>query len=162
MDFTNEKVRRQDRLLDESSARELLRTGEYGVLSLQREDAPGGYGVPLSYVWDGADHIFIHCAPAGRKLRCIDRCDRVSFVVVGRTNVIPERFTTGYESVMADCTATYDLSDDDRRQAMRLFVAKYCPAHTAMGNDYIEKSFHRTRVLRLTIHTLSAKQKNMF
>lgn len=32
--LNNEGVRRQDRLLDESGSIELLRTGEYGVLSL--------------------------------------------------------------------------------------------------------------------------------
>ena len=38
--FDNADVRRQDRLLDETAARELLRTGEYGVLA--RQAAEGG------------------------------------------------------------------------------------------------------------------------
>ena len=40
-------IRRQDRLLNESRARELLRVGEYGVLSMATEQ--GGYGVPINY-----------------------------------------------------------------------------------------------------------------
>lgn len=32
MNYTNEQVRRQDRLLEEEKAIALLRTGEYGVL----------------------------------------------------------------------------------------------------------------------------------
>ena len=45
--YDNTAVRRQDRLLDVARACELLRTGEYGVLSMQAEEG-GGYGIPLS------------------------------------------------------------------------------------------------------------------
>lgn len=34
MEYRNEEVRRQDRLLDEARARELLRGGEYGFLAM--------------------------------------------------------------------------------------------------------------------------------
>ena len=44
--FDNADVRRQDRLLDETGARELLRTGGYGVLSMGAAEG-GGYGIPL-------------------------------------------------------------------------------------------------------------------
>ena len=52
MKFNNEEIRRQDRLLDEKRAFEILKDGEYGVLSMQEENGEGAYGVPLSYVWD--------------------------------------------------------------------------------------------------------------
>ena len=54
MKYVNDTVRRQDRLMDEERALELLRESEYGVLSMQDVDG-SGYGVPLNYVWDG-DH----------------------------------------------------------------------------------------------------------
>ena len=100
MKFNNENIRRQDRTLDEKRAFEILKEGEYGVLSMQSEDGQGAYGIPLSYVWDRGNSIYIHCAPIGRKLNCIDRCQQVSFCVVGRTKVIPNKFTTAYESVV--------------------------------------------------------------
>ena len=81
MPYDNSAVRRQDRLLDEARARELLAGGRFGVLSLV--DGDGAYGIPVNYVWDGDDSLYVHCAPDGRKLRCIDRRDRVSFCVVG-------------------------------------------------------------------------------
>lgn len=49
MNYNTESVRRQDRLLNEQAAIELLSGGEYGVLSLQAE-AGGGYGIPINYV----------------------------------------------------------------------------------------------------------------
>ena len=48
--YTNEQVRRQDRLLDENLADELVRKGEYGVLSMVTPEGEG-YGIPVNYVW---------------------------------------------------------------------------------------------------------------
>ena len=63
MKFNNDEIRRQDRQLDEKRAFEILKEGEYGVLSMQEENGEGAYGVPLSYVWDRGNSIYIHCAP---------------------------------------------------------------------------------------------------
>ena len=66
-------VRRQDRLLDEARAWELLLSGEYGVLSMATEQ--GGYGVPVNYAV-AEDVIYFHCAPQGRKLQAIAADER--------------------------------------------------------------------------------------
>ena len=87
MTYSNENVRRQDRLLDEESARNLLAKCEYGVLSMV-DDEGGAYGLPISFVWDGGEYIYLHCAPVGHKLRSIAQEPRVSFCVVGKTNVL--------------------------------------------------------------------------
>ena len=39
MEFSNKEVRRQDRLLDEKRAMEIIKEGEYGILSMVSEDA---------------------------------------------------------------------------------------------------------------------------
>ena len=65
MEYNNQDVRRQDRLLDETRAFEILRDGEYGILSMQSEDGNGAYGIPINYVWDRGNSIYIHCAPGG-------------------------------------------------------------------------------------------------
>ncbi len=36
MNYTNEQIRRQDRLLEKEKAISLLKNGEYGVLSMQK------------------------------------------------------------------------------------------------------------------------------
>ena len=87
MNYQNDSIRRQDRLLDQPEATELLRRGEYGILCMQRPEG-GGYGVPLNYVWDEADAIYIHCAPEGRKLHCLRECDRVTFCIVGAARAV--------------------------------------------------------------------------
>lgn len=70
MKYNNDNVRRQDRLLEEDRAYALLREGEYGVLSMTTPTG-GAYGIPLNFVWDRQENIYIHCAPRGRKLDCI-------------------------------------------------------------------------------------------
>lgn len=90
MEFNNNQIRRQDRLLSEARAYEILKEGEYGVLSMRTENGEGAYGIPLSYVWDRGNSIYIHCAPVGRKLNCIDACTNVSFCVVDAQKSFPE------------------------------------------------------------------------
>ena len=65
--YCNDGVRRRDRLLDAGRAAELLRTGEHAVLSMveNRGGTPAGYGIPVSFVWDGGASVYIHCAPEG-------------------------------------------------------------------------------------------------
>ena len=65
MKYVNETVRRQDRLLNEERALQLIRDSEYGVLSMVADDG-GAYGLPLNYVWDGEHSLYIHCAPEER------------------------------------------------------------------------------------------------
>ena len=80
MRYVNEKVRRRDRLMDEARAIELLATAEYGVLSMVDVDGTA-YGVPVNYVWDGEDSIYIHCAPVGHKLEALEKNPHVSFCI---------------------------------------------------------------------------------
>lgn len=155
----NHSIRRQDRVMNEEDARELLRTGEYGFLAMQAEEG-GGYGLPLTYAWDAERHaVYIHCAPEGRKLRCLAAEPRVSFCIVGRTHVLPEKFTTEYQSVLLFGTATAELDAAERMHALDLILHKYCPHLLDIGKKFAAGSFHRTRVIRLDVSAWSAKTK---
>lgn len=158
MEYCNDSVRRQDRLLDEARARELLNCGEYGFLAMATDE--GGYGIPVNYVAEG-DTIYIHCAPEGRKLRAIAGEARVSFCVVGVTRPVPEKFTTAYESIVVSGRARVVASDGERRHALELLVGKYAPDYVAVGAKYIDKSFHRTAVIAIDAEWCSGKTKRV-
>ena len=160
MIYSNADVRRQDRLLTEESAILLLTKGEYGMLSMQAENG-GAYAVPISFVWDGVRSVYFHCAKEGRKLRCIELCNRVSFCVVGRTQVIPDKFTTEYESIILDCKAFIDLPAEERMKAFGLILDKYSTEDKAAGMKYAEKSFDKTEIVRLDIEKWSGKCKTV-
>ena len=132
------------------------------IESVRSEPAEGApYGIPINYVWDGNDHIYLHCAPTGRKLQCIGQQAEVSFCVVGRTNVVPHKFTTGYESVVIKCQARTGLSAEERMNALRLLLEKYSPNDLVIGLKYAEKSFHRTEIICLDLKEFSGKQKKV-
>lgn len=160
MKYTNDTVRRQDRLLDEASARQLLCEAEYGVLSMATPEG-GAYGIPVNYVYDGSDTLYIHCAPEGRKLRCIEANERVSFCVVGRTRLLPGKFTTEYESVVVEGRASVGLSDEEKRHAIALLLDKLDAAHKAEGLRAAEHSYHRLEVVKVEISTFSGKCKRV-
>lgn len=160
MDYINGKVRRQDRLLDEPRARQLLCDAEYGVLSMV-DDGEQAYGIPVNFVWNGADSIYIHCAPDGRKLRVLSHHPKVSLCVVGNVNLMARQFTTEYESVVVFGEAHTGLSADERMHALHLLVDKLAPEYRDTGYKYAKMSFHRTEIIRIDVTEFSGKRKQM-
>ena len=160
MIFDNSKVRRQDRLLDEARAREILASAQYGYMSMIDLDGKP-YGVPVNFVWDGDDAIYIHWAPEGKKIDILECHDRVSFCVVGNVNLLPGQFTTEYESIILDCEATIPTYDEERLHALELIVKKFSPQHFDTGMRYAHKSLPRTCIVRLDILSWSAKAKKV-
>lgn len=159
MQCINNTVRRQDRLMDERRAMQLLRTAEYGVLSMVSEGS--GYGIPVNFVFDGDHSIYIHCAPEGRKLRAIKENKNVSLCIIGHVNLLPDKFTTEYESAIFFGEAHIGLSENERTHALQLFISKMSPDYKETGEMYARKSFHRTEIIRVDIATFSGKCKRM-
>lgn len=156
--FDNTGVRRQDRLLEECRAEEILRCGEYGFLALG--SAEGGYGVPLNYV-TGEGRIYFHCAPEGEKLRRLEKNAEACFCIVGHTAPQPAQFTTEYESVMTFGKVSVVRDDAERMHALYLLIEKYSPDHIDVGRKYAERSFARTCILRMDISRTSGKCKKI-
>lgn len=161
--YNNECVLRQDRLLEANDAMELLKNGEYAVLSMveSRNGDVAAYGIPISYVWNSGDYIYIHCGPKGHKLACLDANALVSLTVVGRTQVVSNQFTTIYSSIVVRGSIERKLDAEERMNALGLIVDKYSPEFKEIGMKYAAKSFHRTEILRLKIDTISGKAKNV-
>jgi nitroimidazol reductase NimA-like FMN-containing flavoprotein (pyridoxamine 5'-phosphate oxidase superfamily)/GNAT superfamily N-acetyltransferase len=152
-------LRRKDRIMDEEAARQLLEKGEYGFLAMKAVNGYG-YGIPVSYVAKG-ENIYFHGAPDGFKIENIKNDNRVSFCVVGKTRIIPEEFTTVYESVLVFGRISYDLPEKERYGALDLLVKKYSPDYVDISKSYITKSFHRTSIFRLETEHISGKCKRV-
>lgn len=160
MQYDNSTIRRHDRLLAEDQAVALLRSSEWGVLSMVDVDG-NPYGIPINYVWDGLSSAYVHCAPVGHKLTALAACPQVTLTIVGGVNLKPESFTTEYQSIILRGTAHLGLSDDEKRHGLELLVDKLSPEHRPLGLKYIEKSFHRVDVIRLDFTTWSGKAKQV-
>ncbi len=160
MKYINETVRRQDRLLDEERALELLNTSEYGILSMIDEDGKP-YGIPVNHVWDGKESVYIHCAPEGKKLRAITRNPDVSLCIIGQVNLLPSQFTTEYESVILYGKARINLPDDEKMAALHLLIDKLSADFKDLGDKYAHKSFHRVEIIRIDFSEFSGKRKKV-
>lgn len=147
-------MRRKDKALQNSDIVKILQHGEYGVLSTMDE---GGqpYGVPLNYVYMN-DCIYFHCALAGHKLENIAINSRVSFCVVGDTCLLPEEFSTEFESVILFGTAAI-VQGEERYQALMGLVHKYSPQYAEEGKVYIEEFDSRTAVVRVSVESVTGK-----
>jgi uncharacterized protein len=150
-------LRREDRRLDDAAAMALLKRGEYGILSTVDENKHP-YGIPVNYVVM-EDSVFFHCATEGQKLENITANNGVSFCVVGKTELIPEKFSTRYESVVVFGHADVIQESVLKLNALRALVAKYAPDHIAAGETYIDKLMDKTAVVRITIEHMAGKAR---
>lgn len=158
MIYDNRYIRRRDRLMDDAHAMELLKNGEYGVLSMVTVDN-SSYGIPINYVWDGKNAIYFHCAPVGEKILHLSENSKICFTVVGKTQVISSQFSTAYESILVFGSVSMNLLPEERMLALHLILDKYSPDDKEAGIKYTEKTFSCTTVLRIDITRMSGKTK---
>lgn len=151
------EIRRKDRALDKASAYALLKSCEYGVLSTADKDNRP-YGIPVNYaVMD--NFIVIHCATEGHKLENIRSNPKVSFCAVGRTRVLPDQFSTRYESAVVFGTASIVNAEKQKRAALKALLSKYAPDHLEAGEQYVDKQINRASVIRISIDHLTGKAR---
>lgn len=150
------ELRNTKRGVSDAEARSLLESGEYGILSTVDADGQP-YGIPLSYCVIG-DALYFHSAVAGHKLENIAANDRVSFCVVGATEVLPEQLATRYESVVVTGRATEVLAAE-KQLGLEGLLRKYSAGFQEAGLEYITAAWEKTRVYRVSIEHISGKAR---
>lgn len=150
-------MRRAKQQLDEETCLEILRQVTSGVLSLINADG-SPYGVPLSYAIEGKE-IFFHCATEGQKLDAVRNCGKASFCVIERDNVIAEKLTSAYRSVIVRGDVKEEKDEERRIKALWLLAKKYSPD---MPNDLVEReikgALKHVTILVLHIEEITGKQ----
>ena len=150
------KIRRKDREIHDNETKKLLSNCEYGILSTVGTDGQP-YGVPLSYVYKN-NGIYFHCATNGHKIENIENNPRVSFCVVGKTKILPEKFATEYESAVAFGVAS-EIQGVERQNALLWLLEKYSPDYVDEGQKYIEQKDKVTKVVKIEIAHISGKAR---
>ena len=149
------KMRRFGQQLSDGECTEILTRATSGVLALNGDDGYP-YAVPLSYVYrDG--RLYFHCAVEGHKLDAIRRSDKASFCVIDQDEVVPERYTTYYRSVIAFGRMRV-LEDDEKRQAIEWLADRYAPGETERGRREAEAAWNRLCVLEMRMESMTGKQ----
>lgn len=148
------EMRRKAQQLPRTEAEEILRAGSSGVLALSGENGYP-YALPISYVYHEG-RLYFHCAPAGHKMDAIDRCPRASFCVVAQDEVVPERYTTHYRSVIAFGSIRRLTVEQEIVAALSVLGRKYAPDYDPSGE--IAGSLHRVCVLEMKVEHLTGKE----
>ena len=150
------ELRRKDRAISEEEAIAILNRVEYGVLSTVSENGKP-YGVPLNFcIVDNC--IYFHCAVEGQKIDNIKQNKSVSFCTVGRTEILPDKFGTKYESVIVSGEVE-EVFELDKQRGLEGLLYKYSPDFIDQGKKYIDTLRDKTRVFKITINSLSGKAR---
>lgn len=150
------EMRRQDRKIDDSEAIRILEEGQYGVLSTTGCNGYA-YGVPLSYTYSNGS-IYFHCASEGQKLDNIRHNNRVSFCVTGATELLPEKFSTKYESAVVFGKA-FEVNGDEKQEALVSILKKYSPGFMEKGMKYLHSDMSKAAVIKVEIEHISGKAR---
>ncbi len=147
-------MRRKDKAIETDEAIRLLSNCEYGILSTTDNDQQP-YGVPLNYVYKD-NHIYFHSALTGHKIENIKNNPKVSFCTIGDTKVVPSLFGTEYVSVVAFGVAS-EVQGSERYNALLWILEKYSPDYIEEGKAYIEKHDGVTKVIKISIKSITGK-----
>lgn len=150
-------MRRSAQQLPQADIERILKNGSHGVLALRGDNFP--YAVPLSYVWENG-RIYFHCATQGHKLEAIRSDRQVSFCVVGQDDVIPERFATRYESVIAFGRATLVTDPIVKRHALEILAQKYSPGYEREGAREIKQAWEQVQIVEINVQHCTGKRSN--
>ena len=151
------KMRRFRQLLPEEETLDILKNVTNGVLALCGSDGEP-YAVPISYAYaDGK--LYFHGAGVGHKHDIIKENPRASFAVVQQDEIVPEKFTTYFKSVIAFGTIKYAETREEIRHGIELLAKKYSPLETDEAvQAEIAASGKGMRVFVLEIEKITGKQ----
>ena len=147
----------QNRFISEKEARIILEKGSWGVLSTVSEDGQP-YGTAVNYCYSEDENcIFFHAAASGKKLDHIKSNHKVSFLVVGFEQVIPEKLTTYYESAIAEGFARIVTDESEKKKKLLSISKKFAPDKKNIG-ETIDKSVAATAVVNIGIESITGKR----
>ena len=148
-------MRRKDLALSQEDASRILDANEYAVLCLTDPDG-SPYGVPLDYIRKG-DILYFHGAREGRKVEAMKVNPRACAVIVGDTQIVPEKFGRKYGSVIAEGSIELIDEPEVKRQIMTWVIESRSPGHLEKGRMVIEKMLDRVLVYKMNIESISGK-----
>ncbi|MDF9837558.1 MULTISPECIES: pyridoxamine 5'-phosphate oxidase family protein [unclassified Breznakia] len=148
-------MRRSKQILSDTESIDVLKRGTSGVLAVSEDGHP--YAIPLSYVYDDKK-IFFHCAQDGHKIDAMKKNNKVSFCVIDQDEVVPNKHTTYFRSVIVFGSVHFLTTKEEKCEALKLFGTKYSPAHTKRTMEEIDKQIEKVCVIQLSIEHMSGKE----
>ena len=149
-------MRRIDRDKGSLAGIEILKNSDVSFLSTISVDNGYPYTIPMNHVYlDG--NIYYHCSKKGHKIDNINENNKVCVSAVANYEFVPEKFTVGYKSVVAFGKASIVIDEDEKRKVLREVVKRYCTDYIEEGNEYIEKLFVITDIIKVVPEKIVGK-----
>lgn len=150
------EMRRKERKLPVEECIKILQQGTSGVLALLG-DNEYPYAVPISYVYDDGK-LYFHSAREGHKLDAIRHNSKASFCVIGQDNVIPEKYTTNFKSVIIFGSVRIIEDESEKRAAIEKLALRYAPEdNAAHRQSEINRVWNILCMIEMTIEHMTGK-----
>ena len=149
------EMRRKRQQLDEAACRAVLERGTSGVLAVSGDDGYP-YATPVNYILVG-DKLYLHSAPYGYKIECLQRDPKCCFTAILSTEIIPSKITASFESVILTGQAVFVEDPAEKRTVMENFVTQKHPGYEELGFRMIEKQLDKTAVIRIDPISMTGK-----
>lgn len=149
------QMRRAQYQMDDCDAERVLAEGEYGFLGTVGEDGVP-YVVPVNYCYHNGDIVF-HSAREGHKIENIRHNPQVCFAVCANVQLVSERFSTNYESVIVFGRARMVEDAETKRELLSALVHRLSPGRAFPCPD---GEVDATGVVRITPERITGKRRN--
>ena len=165
------KMRREKQQLAREETLEILKNGKTAILALSGDDGYP-YAVPVNYVFCEADEaqknqsganenslgkILFHGAKTGHKIDALEKCQKVSLCVIQKDDVIKEKLTTAYKSVIVFGTARILQDEEEIFRAAEILGLRY-NEDAQFVRDEIRRTFAALSCVEIQIEHATGKQ----
>ena len=103
------------------------------------------------------DKLYIHSAPYGYKIECLERNAKCCFSAIISAKIIPSKITAAFESVIMTGNAVFIEDQAEKRAALEAFVTQKHPGYEEVGFKMIEKQIDKTAVMRIDPISMTGK-----
>lgn len=148
------KMRRFRQELSENESLGILKKGKVAVLAVAGDnDYP--YAVPINYVYDKGK-VFLHSASQGHKIDALKKNPKCSLGIIDKDDVIPEKFTSYFRSVIAFGKAEFVTSEETKIYALQLLCEKYSPGFNP--SEEINKCIKSVTIIEIRLEKITGKE----
>lgn len=150
------QMRRFKQLLPQETAVDILNRNTSGTLALSGDDNYP-YAVPISYVYaDGK--LYFHSAKNGHKIDAIKKHEKASFCVIDQDQIVPEKYTTYFRSVIAFGKVHLVEDMNEIRRIATVLAMKYSADFKDGIPKEIDSSIKNMAIIEMTIDHMTAKE----
>lgn len=148
-------MRRSRQQLSNEETLAILAKGKTGVLGVIGEHGYP-YTIPINYVYaDGK--IYLHGAKTGHKQDAIQSCDKVSFCVIEKDDVVAEELTTYFRSIVLFGRARKLEEEQEIFHAAEVLGLKYYSDKKSVEKE-IKQEWNALSCIEITIEQITGKE----